>query len=246
MANQHWLDEVLSRLEERGLPPNYMQRFVEELSDHLEDFKEESVGTEADVYARLGKPEQVAQAAVVAYRRRSFLGRHPTAAFLVFGLSPIASLVALVALVIAGLLVLPDGWDKPLFSGLSQFGPAASVPMAYLGSLLTVVIPSILASILYCRLAGRSNIGKRWMWLSCTVLALVAALPMCTAKVSGAPEESWMRIGVWLPQSARQSYNYFFWTFCRPQQLMQFLVPLAVACWFMRRKGDAVRRQLAS
>ena len=85
MANLPWLDEVRRRLAKRGLPPSYVQRFAEELSDHLEDFKEENMSTEADVYSRLGKPEQVANAAVAAYRRRSFLGRHPTAAFLVFG-----------------------------------------------------------------------------------------------------------------------------------------------------------------
>ena len=118
--------------------------------------------------------------------------------------------------------------------------------VAYLGSLLTIVIPSILASILYCWLAGRSGIGKRWMLLSCTVLALVAALPMCTAKISGTPDESWMRIGVWLPQSVGQSYNFFFWVFCRPQQLMQFLVPLAICCWFMRRTRNQCRLQFAS
>jgi hypothetical protein len=234
MANLPWLDEVLKRLAKRGLPPSYVQRFAEELSDHLEDLTEENMSTEVDAYSRLGKPEHVADAAVVAYRRRSFLGRHPAAAFLVFGLSPLASLIALMATVSASLLALSDGWDKHLFAGLEQFGPSASVVAAYLGSLLIVVIPSILASALYCRLAGRLGVGKRWMLLSCTVLALAAALVVSTAKVSNTPGESWMRIGIWLPQSVGHSYSFFFWTFCRPQQLMHFLVPLAIGWWFMR------------
>ena len=74
MANQRWLDEVLSRLAERGLPLSYVQRFAEELSDHLEDFTEENMSTEANMSSRLGKPEEVADAAVTAYRRRGFLG----------------------------------------------------------------------------------------------------------------------------------------------------------------------------
>jgi hypothetical protein len=248
MANLPWLDELLDRLAKRGLPPDYVQRFVEELSDHLEDLKEENMGTDADAYSRLGMPEQVADATVAAYRRRSFLRRHPAVAFLVFGLSPVASFVALIALVIAGLLVLPDGCGRPFFARLGQFGVSASVTAAYLGSLLAVVLPSILVSMLYCWLARRAGIDKRWMLLSCAVLALVAALPMCTAKVSPEPADSWMRIGVWLPESASQSYRFFSWTFCRPQQLMQFLAPLAIGCWFMRRRseGDRVRPQLAS
>ncbi len=36
-----WLDEVLSRLVKSGLPPSYVQRLAEELSDHIEDFTEE-------------------------------------------------------------------------------------------------------------------------------------------------------------------------------------------------------------
>lgn len=245
MAYQPWLDEVLDRLAKRGLPSNYVARLAEELSDHLKDVKEEAMGEEGDVCLRLGKPDQVANAAVAAYRRRGFLGRYPIAAFFVFGVSPVASLAAFVAIAIAGMLVLPDGWDAPLFAGLSRLGNSASVAAAYLGSLLTVIVPSILASILYCRLARRSGIGKRWMLLSCVMLALVAALPMCTARVSDMPDDSWIRIGIWSPQNLMQSYNFFFWIFCRPQQLLQFLVPLAIGCWFVRCSSGNVRPQLA-
>ena len=58
--------------------------FAEELSDHLQDFKEDAMSTEADMYSQFGEPEQVANAALVAYQQHSFLGRHPTAAFLIF------------------------------------------------------------------------------------------------------------------------------------------------------------------
>ena len=43
MANQPWLDEVRQRLAKHALPPSYVQRFTEELSDHLEDLKEENM-----------------------------------------------------------------------------------------------------------------------------------------------------------------------------------------------------------
>jgi hypothetical protein len=219
---------------------------MDELADHLQDLKEESMSTQTDAISRLGEPEQVAEAAVVAYKRRSFLGRHPLAALLVFGVSPVISLVALVAVVIAGLLVLPDGWDKPLFAGLSHVGPSASVAVAYLFSLLTVVIPSILASILYCWLAGRSGINKKWVLLSCTMLAVLAALPSCEAKVALIPADSWAGLRPWWPDSIGHFYYFFTRTFCNPRQLMQLLVPLAIAWWFMRRKREQGEMQLAS
>ncbi len=93
MDSQPWLGKVRQRLAEHTLPPNYVQRFMEELTDHLEDLKEE--GMDRNSFSRLGEPEQVAEAAAIVYRRRSFLGRHPAAAFLVFGVSPVVSLIAL-------------------------------------------------------------------------------------------------------------------------------------------------------
>jgi len=122
---------------------------------------------EADAGSRLGKPEQVAQSAVVAYREHGFLGKHPVAAILLLGVSPAVSLVALVALAAGALWVSDEACHRfgygteHWIAGLRQFGPSASVGLAYLESLLTVVIPSVLASVLYCWLAGRLGIGKK-------------------------------------------------------------------------------------
>jgi len=244
MVNSSWLDDVQKRLAKHALPSSYVQRFIAELSDHLVDLKEE--GMDQNSSSRLGKPEQVADTAATAYRRRSFLGRHPLAKFLVFGISPIMSLVALVALVIGVLVILPEGWDRPMFAALDQFGPSASVLEAYLGSVLVVVIPSILVSILYCWLAGRSGTGKKWMLLSCVMLAVLAALPVCTARVSSVWADCWMRIGLWRPDGIGHFYSFFSWTFCRPQQFMQFLVPLTVGLWFTWHRRGLDQLQPAS
>jgi hypothetical protein len=53
----------------------------------------------------LGEANQVADAAVTAYRRRSFVGRHPAAAFLVFAVSPVLSMVVCSILVVVSLRV---------------------------------------------------------------------------------------------------------------------------------------------
>ena len=64
MDSQPWLDRVRERLARHVLPPSYVQRLMEELSDHLEDLKEE--GMEADAISRMGEAEQVAEAAATA------------------------------------------------------------------------------------------------------------------------------------------------------------------------------------
>jgi hypothetical protein len=116
-------------------------------------------------------------------------------------------------------------------------------------SLLTVVIPCIVASILYCRLATRLGIGKKWMLLSCAMLAVLAALPCCSVKFSPLPGQSALTWGVWNPwdpQAIRHQLSTIVWIFCQPRQLMQFLVPVAIGLWFMRRKRESGRLQVAS
>ncbi len=207
---------------------------------------------EADAISRLGGPEQVAEAAVTAYQQRRFFGRHPAAAFFVFGVSPPVSLFALVAIAAGAMWVFDEACNRlganseHLIAGLGRFGPSASVALAYLGSLLIVVIPSILASVLYCWLARRLGVGKTWMLLSCAMLAVLSALFLCTAKVSGIPGENWLRLGINSPQSISRLYGLFGWIILSPRQLMQFLVPLAIGWRFMRRKHDRDQLQLAS
>jgi hypothetical protein len=55
MANRAWLDEVRARLVKHALPASYIQRFVSEPSDHLEDLKE-NMSREAGVLSRRGEP----------------------------------------------------------------------------------------------------------------------------------------------------------------------------------------------
>ena len=54
MESQPWLNRVRERLARQLLPPSYVQRFVEELSDHLEDVKED--GMDHNSSSRLGEP----------------------------------------------------------------------------------------------------------------------------------------------------------------------------------------------
>ena len=232
MANQRWLDEVQKRLAKNALPPCYIRRFMDELSDHFQDLTEETMDTEANAWSRLGEPNEVARAAVTAYRRRSFLGRHPTAAFLVFAISPLVALVAAFSLAYCGLFLLirypclslceyleiMNTAGKEMANARSAGGVAAGVLMY--GMLVAgVVAPCCLVSFLYCKLARRLGIAKNWMLASSAVLAGAALVPG-------------YYIG-FTDLSGHVPWSYFL--MAHFQQLCQIVAPLGIVWWFMRR-----------
>lgn len=137
------------------------------------------MSTDVNVLSRLGEPGQVAEAAVTAYRQRSFIGRHPAAALLVFGISPLASLIVLIGLLAAGMWGIDEactalGVDTAnVLRDMTRFESATSV-VPYVLSLLTVVLPCILVCIFYGKLAKRLGTSRKWVLLSCAVLAMVA------------------------------------------------------------------------
>ena len=103
---------------------------------------------EADAISRLGEPEQVAEAAVAAYRRRSFFGRHPILtfplAFLVFAVSPVIACYVL-AFVSMAALTASSGqgtfdWHEH-HAGLSLFVVLCSTFLSILYSELAMPLP---------------------------------------------------------------------------------------------------------
>jgi hypothetical protein len=238
MKNQAWLDELRERLEKHALPPAYIRRFMEELSDHLQDIMEENMNTEANSTSRLGKPEQISESAIVAYRQRNFLSRHPTAAFFVFSISPILSLIALDALVL-GIFVLAI-WliGEEAASGITKkIGLVGQAIAPYLLALFFLVIPSIVLSILYCRLAKRLCLRKSWMFASCISLAAMAMCVFWSASFSDIPGKNNLSCGFGIPA----------WKGWIPpiQNLVQFIIPLATGCWFIRRTHEQCDLKIA-
>ncbi len=241
MAKRPWLEDVRRRLAKHALPADYIDRFVEELSDHLQDIEEESMSTEASVHSRLGEPGQVAEAAAVAYRRRSFLGRHRAAAFLVFGVSPLVAFVALSALAAFGTGVLFDAAVERL---PIRFGNTAWAASPYGMSLLSVIIPSVFVSIVYCKLARRSGIRRTWMLLSCAVIAALAATPLFYVRYSDTPGGNALLCVIAIPQYIEELPKVIPFVLYHPWQVFQFLCPLAIGAWFMRRNRDRGRSLL--
>jgi hypothetical protein len=233
MANRPWLDEVRKRLANDGLPAAYIRRFMDELSDHFQDLTEETMSTEANAWSRLGEPGQVAQAAVESYRRRSLLGRHPTAAFFVFAISPVVSSIAgLVALLWAGCVIV-DQFCPTFFDGPPKWLDTA---LPDLLRITTIVVPSALASVLYCRLAGRFGLSMKWGFVSCVMIAALAATLTYSVEHSDVPGQSGLRFGMGLPYPVSELGQFLMFVFSSIKQMAQLLVPLAVGCWFLWRK----------
>src|SRR5262245_35473761 len=186
MDSPSWLDELRAQLAQRNLPPVYIERLVAELSDHLSDLLEEQKGMEANTsgaaIGRIGDPDQVAQAASVAYGRRTFYGRHPVLTFLVL---PVLALPLLWFP-----LLLACEWRGEDLSRVS----AAATSLTGLASLRIAwfavwQLPVVIAAILWCRLA--TSCGRPWPWrmLSCAILALLTifVVPLVLPPREGQP-----------------------------------------------------------
>lgn len=240
-----WLDEIEQQLVKNRLPTTYIRRFMDELTDHFQDVTEDMMNKETnttDLVSRLGDPNQLADTATLAYRQRTFFGRHPSAKLLVFGVSPILSLVGLFALALGCLIGFGEVYGRLGFDlHIAQFEPIASTVLPYVFSLMMVVIPAILADIFYCKLARRFDIDRKWMLVSFVMLAILAFLPIWTVKLSGVPHQSSIGIGLRVPQTTDEIVDQTVWYFSNLRQIFQFLTPLAVGLWLMwrtRKRAD--------
>ena len=88
MPAQPSLRRLRRDLLRRGLPRNYVNRVIGEWADHLEDLSSAQLSKEADMPQTkavdfLGSETELAEAAVLQYRARTFAGRHPVWTFLV-------------------------------------------------------------------------------------------------------------------------------------------------------------------
>ena len=194
------------------------------------------------------------------FTKGKYIHGYPATTFLVFAMSPVASYMLLSAM---ALLTAVAAWAwlsvfvllpcvvpavvassflyrklaKGLRSGrkwmfVSCLVLATFVAMPLMPILFIFVIPMAVASLLYCKLARRSGIGWKWMSVSCTVLAIFAA-------TQSLPLRSWFEYDA-------DGKHHFFVGLWACVSLAQFLTPLAIGWWFMRRKRDQGQLQVAS
>ena len=60
MGSPSWLEAMREQLQQEGLPPQYVERLLQELSDHFQDIQGEEKGMDAEQVCipdtRMGEP----------------------------------------------------------------------------------------------------------------------------------------------------------------------------------------------
>jgi hypothetical protein len=198
MDSRAWRKELRNELVRQELPLKYIERLVEELSDHFNDITEESTSMEAKkgslAAERMGQPSDLATAAATGYYKRVFSREHPV---LVFAWLPILLLPVLWAgLFVAECLICQGMGDMPnSYQGLRIVG--------YGESGLFLVPPAVIA-VMFCRFARRNGIDWRWPMLTTGILAVFAGLVFSTVIPSGPNREPVLGFCVGLPVTVQQ------------------------------------------
>ena len=221
MASRRWSDRFRQELRRRRLPGDYVERLVEELSDHAADLLQENPAMDAenDLEKRLGTPEQLASAAAAEFRRRSFAGRHPILTFIGGPFVAIlATLVAVLLFIVAASELVDLATDGGLEANDAARQPPSDWEMGLLRGLSGVVrfVPFVLSGWLFVRLAGRSGL-RMWGAAACGIVAVAA---FCFSSVVGQSPHNGM--GTWM---------FGFGWRAGLDQVVQAVVPAALAAW---------------
>jgi len=217
---QRWLDELRAELARNKLPPFYVERLVSELSDHVTDFMEDRMSTDAKdlhgVFQRLGAPGQVAASAASEFRKQRFSRRHPVLMFVVL---PIVALPLLwcakTALIIALIKLLGIKEGKVV-------GPWTGAAMLY-AFVFATIVPVTIAALFFCRLAARAHVDRKWLLAACGLLAVVGGAAVTQLSL---PTET---------TNGSLSFGFGFSPNPSPMQIAQFLAPLAICAWALWR-----------
>jgi hypothetical protein len=231
---QRWLNELRAEFARQNLPPFYAERLVVELSDHLNDYLEDHMSTDAkdlrSVVSRLGTPGGIATVAGREFRRQRFSGRHPVVAFVVL---PLLTLPLLWSTTLAGIVA------AAALLGFEKGSAAATGPMAEWGNWCLpgivfgmVFTPIVIASLLFCRMASRAGVGATWSIVACGIIAALGSMAMINVALPTAAEQGHLTLG--LGVSAHPSI----------QQILQFLVPVCIGGWAVWQQSDRKRSVL--
>ena len=226
MDSKHWLSQLRAELARRKLPPQYVERFVVELSDHVTDFLEDRMSTDAKdlhgVFQRLGEPGQLADSAAKEYRKGRFSRRHPLLMFVVL---PVLSLPGLWVAYVLGMLLTAKSLG--LESGKVDTATTvwqwanACAPFFVMGMLL---VPVGLTTAFFCRLARNAGVSLKWTIVACFVLALLGGLATSQFVL---PTET---------TQGRLTVSFGFGLHPSSLQVLQFLLPLAIGGWAVWRQ----------
>lgn len=167
-------EKLARKLLLRGISPVYIQSTMQELAEHWEDLREESLATgasseQAEEYATkaIGDTETLAACITERLSKATWFGRHPV---LLFFLCPLLSLI----IWWAGYCLIA-GWS----SGAIQWSRDKSVPpdWAQLQALLEwgATGAAVLLPLFFCWVASRISAGFKCAFLACFLIAIHAA-----------------------------------------------------------------------
>lgn len=189
MNSSRYLRNLAGQLKSAGLPPVYVQRVVDELTDHqstAEDVQAgpehgqavESKGDSEDIERRLGDVSVLADQYVHHFRRRTLAGRYPFLAVFVAPLilAPLVVVAYGVGLITFYTEVLPAmGID--VIRGSTSHGPINELLAGLLPVLhrLATVAPFFFTIWLTARWAAVSGRGQGWLLAGCLAQCLLCA-----------------------------------------------------------------------
>jgi hypothetical protein len=223
MANRQWHERFRRALYRRRLPAAYVDRLVEELTDHATDLFMEtnSMDAEMNVEARLGSPEHLATVAKSEYRRRTFAGRHPVLTFVAGPIVAIIGTITAICLTAFSASWLIDEVAGGIFSTNDELGlPPTSLEMGFVQvfNLCVRFVPFAFSTWLFVRL-GRRAAGRGWCIASCGMIALVAIFVTSIVTPANATAKATWSIGL--------GSNVGF------DQIVQAVVPLVLGAWML-------------
>jgi hypothetical protein len=223
MDTRQWLNELETELFQRRLPRRYVTRLVRELSDHVLDDREKVMSTDAPMLPgaveRLGLPRTVAVTAEREFQRRRFAVRHPA---ITFALCPLLLLPVLVLAFFAG----PGFILEAVLPGIGpqEFGYSPWAPILAQGYVVAcILLASVLVVAAFSGLAARCSVSRRWP-LTTAIVAAVLCGCLWTNATPKTPEKLGTVV-IGIPGSWRRPTVF---------QLIQFVVPLAVAACMVR------------
>jgi hypothetical protein len=229
MDPQRWLNELQLELQKRRLPRRYVMRLLRELSDHVTDEWENSMGKDdqqiPETLERLGSLREVAESAEQQYRSRKFAARHPVWTFGVC--PPLLLLVVVIGIYMGSALLVESLLD---LTPLAKYQSSKWVPVVAQGYIMgCIVLASVVVAVAFAMLAKRSALTRRWPMTAAIVIALLCG-GVWTDVTPKTPEQMG-RITIGLSGYLRPSTVTF-------PQVIQFGVPLAVAAWITRRRSS--------
>jgi hypothetical protein len=201
---------------------------MDELRTHLEELMEENPQMEVSMLTdRLGSPDQIATWAAAAYRRRTFVGRHPVLAFLVAPIPCVIACLAALTLSVGALgSLLSDSWlHSPSGTAFATFSLAL-----FTWSLR--LLPFVVLVAVFQRAAYRAGCDWRWGVAAALLLTLFAATFAVDYQApTGIPDSGRFSVGLTLPPG--------------PMQMVQVALPALITAILARRYGRSNIPQLS-